>query len=450
MPGGRKALVAGFMEPTEPFRLSSRGWIIATIVLVLALLPSLLLPIGPDEGIFLSSGRKILQGAIHYRDIIDVKPPAIYYIYAAAVALFGTSDIGLHIFDLLLQGLTLWWIIALARRVTANDLTAIGAAFWYAILYSGMRLGCEMQSESYCGLLTIPIICLLLYRRTAMGFFAVGLLVGGLVMLKFTLGAVLGVVILNEWIFHRRGGGMLKHLAATAAGLGTVLGLFLLYLIAFGALPGFLQVQQFISGYGRVENASPVRWAAAFAAWVPPYLLRHYSLLFLLVVPLGLVAAFRRGAEHAPSEDIEYFLRFCALAFILLFGTVSLEGRYYVYHFSRLYPFTAVLATFGAPPLLRWMRERTLRFRWGSVAASSALVVLLALSPLSRYVWQLIPAAHAVAHGEMSLGAIYDGWGHVYPRAELKEMGTMIRQRRHPGDEMFAASTFASPAASFG
>jgi hypothetical protein len=434
---------AALTDPTERYILSRRGRIIASILLLLALLPPLFLPIGPDEAIFLASGRKILQGAIHYRDIIDVKPPAIYYIYAAAVALFGTSDIGIHLFDLLLQALTLWWIVALVRRVTANDLTAVGAAFWYAILYSGMRFGCEMQSESYCGLLAIPIIWLLLYRRTFAGFFAVGVLVGGLLMLKFTLGALLVAAIVSEWTFHRREGTLIAHLAAMGAGLAAVAGLFLLYLVALDALPGFLQVQQFIGGYGRIESASPARWVEAFIAWAPPYFARHYSLLFLLAVPLGLAAAFRRGAEHAPSEDVEYLLRFSALAFILLFGTVALEGRYYVYHFSRLYPFAAILGTFGIALLLRWMRRFSLRSRSARGAVYIAIPILLILSPLSRYIWQSLPVARSIAHGRLDLGAIHDDWGRLYPRAELKRIGAMIRERRHPGDELFASSTVA-------
>ncbi len=452
--GGPGAVLEALGAPFSPYALSRTGWIIASLLIVVALLPPLFLPIGPDEGIFLSSARKILQGAIHYRDIIDVKPPAIYYFYAAVVSIAGSSDLALHLADLLLQGITCWGIIALLRRATGNHPVAALAALWYAILYSGMRLGCEMQSESYCGLIAMPILWFLLYRRTMSGFFLVGLLAGVLTMFKFTLGAILLPVIVCEWIDRRRQLSLLaREYMAIAAGLVVVMGLFLLYLIGFDAARGFAEVQQFIGGYAMVENASAGRWAAAFATWVPPYILRHYSLLFIITLALGIVAAFRNVPANGPAEvaaggsrEARYLLRFCAIAFLVFFATVSMEGRYYVYHFSRLYPFAAILGTFGGAFLLRWLRSVASRSRAGRIGALVALAILLLLSPINRYVWQLIPMGHAIAQGTFTLEAIYDQWGHVYPRAELKAMGDTIRSRREPGDHLFAASTFAGVA----
>jgi|GEM_PF-1209386 len=447
---GPDRLRRALADPAHPCHLSVTGWVIAACIVLLALLPPLFLPLGPDEAIFAASGEKILQGAIHYRDIIDVKPPAIYYLYAAVVAIAGRSDFGLHLADLLLQGITCWLIIALLRRATGNDPAAALAAFWYAILYSGMRIGCEMQTESYCGLIVMPMLWLLLYRRRVSGFFLVGLLAGVLTMLKFTLGAILLPVIVCEWIDRRDQLPLLaRGLMAIAAGFLAVMALFALYLVAFDATGGFFEVQQFINGYARVESASASRWAITFIESVPSYLLRHYSLLFLITLPLGIAAAFRSRPAGGPadgSRGVRYLLRFCAIAILIYFATVAMEGRYYVYHFSRLYPFAAILGTFGCAPLLRWLRDLAMRSGAMRVGAAIAIMILLLLSPINRYLWQLIPAGRAIAQGEISLDAIYDQWGSLYPRAELKEIGDMIRSRRKPGDHLFAASTFAGVA----
>src|SRR5947208_15925589 len=51
--------------------------------------PSILQPIGVDQGIFLTSGWAMTRGLVLYRDVWDQKPPGIHLTYAAAVALFG-------------------------------------------------------------------------------------------------------------------------------------------------------------------------------------------------------------------------------------------------------------------------------------------------------------------------------------------------------------------------
>src|ERR1043166_2581740 len=50
------------------------------------LAPSLWYPFGRDQGVFAYAGRVILRGGWPYRDVWDLKPPGIYYTYAAMLA----------------------------------------------------------------------------------------------------------------------------------------------------------------------------------------------------------------------------------------------------------------------------------------------------------------------------------------------------------------------------
>ena len=61
---------------------------IVSAVTLLAL-PTLTYPLGRDQGDFATIGRGILDGRIPYVDLWNPKPPAVFYVYALAMSLFG-------------------------------------------------------------------------------------------------------------------------------------------------------------------------------------------------------------------------------------------------------------------------------------------------------------------------------------------------------------------------
>src|SRR4051812_17755127 len=115
LPPRQQLSFADRLNPLRPFTLSLRGWIISTVLIAIPLLLTLTFPLGPDNGLFFVAGQKILQGAIHYRDIVDIKPPLIYYLYAAGIWLFGNTALSVHILDVILQAATCYGLIRLVR-----------------------------------------------------------------------------------------------------------------------------------------------------------------------------------------------------------------------------------------------------------------------------------------------------------------------------------------------
>jgi hypothetical protein len=78
--------------------------IIILIVVLIVLLPisSLNMPfVRRDSGVFLYSGWRILNGEVPYRDIWDNKPPVIFYINAAGLAISGGSRWGVWLIELI-------------------------------------------------------------------------------------------------------------------------------------------------------------------------------------------------------------------------------------------------------------------------------------------------------------------------------------------------------------
>src|ERR687892_1902970 len=61
--------------------------------LLLLRLPSLVQPMGADQGLYAYVGERILDGELPYRDAWDQKPPAIHYTYAALGAVLPPTGL---------------------------------------------------------------------------------------------------------------------------------------------------------------------------------------------------------------------------------------------------------------------------------------------------------------------------------------------------------------------
>lgn len=427
--------------------ISRTGWWIISAAIALLLLPTLFYPIGPDQGMFLLGGEKILRGAIHYRDIVDVKPPLIYYIYAGIAALFGTAEISIRIFDLLLQTATVLVIVRLVRRATGNDRWAAGAGICYALLYLMQEYQSTAQVESFVGLLGLGMLFLLLYARNGWSYLAVGILSALLFLLKFTLGIMLVVALAGELvIFGERLRTALRNGGIMIAGFLIVAGGFLLWLSASDALHGFLLMQQFTTGYVRTQVPSLGGWLKNLFETLPLHASDFYSFLLLALTIVGIARTLPlRSSEGLPLDrpDAIRLARLCVLAFLLLMATLTIEGKYYSYHFIRLYPFGAILVPLGAMPLLRGMARRPLMRGYGHFTTAGLAAIALLLSPLPRAAWHLAPMALRLTKGMAGVDGYYatdDGES----RAELKQVGATVRRNLGPGEHLFAVAATGS------
>jgi hypothetical protein len=441
--------IAGRFDPLQPRRFSALGWTITAIVIAVILLPAMFYPLGPDEGLFFVSGQKMLNGAIHYRDIIDIKPPLIYYLYAASIAMFGPTSLSIHILDVFLQMLTCLMILLLVRRVGGNDLWGSVAGISYAMLYFALNYGNVAQPESYAGLLGLPMIWLALFHRTRGGFFLIGLLGGVLFLLKFSMLALLGVLAVAEVVvFSDNTWRVARNWALMAAGFGIMFGLLGLYLFAFNAYDDFLLMQQFTSGYVRIQWPSKAEWLRSVVKHVPAFLNDSYSVLMFLGTVVGISVAVplrpEQGEHLDTAPNIQRLLRICAILFLVLAFTVAIEGKFLPYHFSRFYSFGAILAAFGMLHAIRsFLHVRSLdRFSWFGIAI--IVPILIFFSPLPRYLWH----GTGVVINTINDPAAYDkyysylaGSDTILTFTAMREVGSYLRQHRRPEDQVLLATS---------
>src|SRR6266567_2221697 len=90
-------------------------------------------PLERDEGEYAYAGQLMLQGIPPYELAYNMKFPGTYLAYAAIMALFGQTIVGIHLGLLLINAATILLIFLLGRRLI-NSIAGIAAAMTYAVL----------------------------------------------------------------------------------------------------------------------------------------------------------------------------------------------------------------------------------------------------------------------------------------------------------------------------
>ncbi len=129
--------------------------LIALIVIItLIAAPTITYPLGRDQGEFATIARGILDGRIPYVDLWNPKPPAIFYVYAAAMRLFGRTSEALRVIDLLIFppiAATLYWI---GKRL-ANVRVGLWAALLFGVFYFSETFWTLTQND---GIVLLPMV----------------------------------------------------------------------------------------------------------------------------------------------------------------------------------------------------------------------------------------------------------------------------------------------------
>jgi hypothetical protein len=350
--------------------------VFAGIVIVgFARLPA---PFTGDQALNMLMGRVIANGGAPYVDLWDLKHPGIFLFFAAGGAIFGFTEMGIHLFELL-------WMLALAvavrltagmflrSRVAAAMAPALTVGFYYAVA-TDVHL---TQTEGIVGL---PLLSSLVFAAAAVRrgssrpvalSFASGLSAGLVALFKvpyIVLPMIFWALALVE---SRRAQGVEIRQTMRRLALPTVGGL----LIPLTATAAYL-AQRGALGVAWWTFVVFPRQAAAETP-VDLQLLRDGTVWFARTfsVPLALAAV---GAADRLRRGWD-FLTLALVAWIVV-GALLIWAQvigWWSYHYLLLFVPIGLLAAHGAETLLTAARERGLVRR--RVAASAVLLVLTLL-----------------------------------------------------------------------
>jgi hypothetical protein len=164
-------------------------------------LPSLVQPMGADQGLYAYVGERILEGDVPYRDAWDQKPPAIHYTYALMRAVWpGDSVVAAA--DLIAAGVAAWLLYRLGTVFAGT--AAGGVAGLVFLLLSnptftrlaGVRL--RAQCETFIAVsVTAALLLIVLPRgaRMAVRMISAGALLGLAFAYKYNAGIYVLVAV---------------------------------------------------------------------------------------------------------------------------------------------------------------------------------------------------------------------------------------------------------------
>ena len=110
-------------------------WLLVPVLFVfLRVLPNITYPIGRDQASFLVIGESLLRGQRLYRDLWDIKPPGIFFLYAVLAKLFGHVMWSVGLVDivwLLLISCCIFWFVERYLGTVAAAIAMVVNAEWH-------------------------------------------------------------------------------------------------------------------------------------------------------------------------------------------------------------------------------------------------------------------------------------------------------------------------------
>jgi hypothetical protein len=222
--------------------MTSRLFLALACALVIVRMPSLVQPMGADQGLYAYVGERILAGELPYVDAWDQKPPAVHFTYAALRAVWPHDSV-VAAADLAAAILVAWLLLQLGS-VLARPVTGQAAALVFLFLSNPAfaRLGgvaVRAQAETFIAVLITGAYLLLLRPGGSPWRLAAGGVLFGLAFtFKYNMAvyALAGAVML--FVARRRPDpSPIGALAFMALGALIPIAVMLAFFAARGALP---------------------------------------------------------------------------------------------------------------------------------------------------------------------------------------------------------------------
>ena len=351
-------------------------------VAALTLLP---LPFTGDQALYLDYGRRLARGAVLYRDVWDVKQPAIFWFNTGAGSLFGFNEVAVHLAE------AVWWIggAVLAQRAWRARLDSRVAEAAVPLLTAGVLLASARmidigQVEQLVGLPLLASWWLVQHpdpdgARGRGRLAAAGALAAVVALFKHLyLPIAVAFLVLAALRLAVRAGRAraLRAAAWWAAGLALALAPFAVQVVATGQVHRVWWT--FVTATGQMRALAP-----------PPFgrLVRSLAHLGVVALPLVALAAigWRRAwhpVRRAGTVDM--------VAWIGIGGAALAVQLWWTYQQLLVIVPLGLLASHGVDELAeRWAGARRARLAAGVVA----LALLASVAPLAGRI------VHLARHG---------------------------------------------------
>jgi 4-amino-4-deoxy-L-arabinose transferase-like glycosyltransferase len=400
-----------------------------TIILAISLVvivatvrvPLLSIPLERDEGEYAYIAWRLGHNELPYRDWVDQKPPAVFYVYRFALNLPFEPVRAIHFVGLLFAAASTCALFFLGLRFMDRFWAWLGAALFGVLCADPLVQGTAANTELF-------MLCPLILSQIAfftgvakcqrnISFMALaGALTGIACMFKqvaivnwFLLAALYPIFAREE----KRWRGAISFAAWSAIGLLAVLGLVLVYFWWHGGLHEFIDnvFTHNLEYVGAVETSARLEYS-----WGTLTMLARTQTIAWAFAALGLIALLK-SARAKWSIFLAGWLITSAIG-------VSASGYFFPHYFQQLLPPLALAASAGAERLAA-VKLWKLIPAWGRRAALTLLLIILPVITLWPFLFTYTPAE--------AVRKIYPG--NFF--AEMPEFARRIETVTPPGRSVF-------------
>jgi 4-amino-4-deoxy-L-arabinose transferase-like glycosyltransferase len=341
-----------------------------------------------DEGQYLLISKKMLDGWVPYRDIIDDKPLGLYLMLMPAVLLCGTDIVKIRLYGALIAGLGAFLVFLLGEKLKNR---AVGWISAFAYIFIGAYpaiSGYDLITEPIANLFIVALFYILISRKkTYSDFFLIGILAALSCSVRQTCIFVFAPLIF-DLAYSSQKMDKKKMAAAVLGGIGVIAIPVLLYLTLNSALWDAI----YWCGYANVRFWRSVGIEDRIA---------DFSAFSVFVYPLLLFAAVTLWSMTREKKLVWLWL---------LSGLVMVQIGWTFHNYFLLAPPLSVLAALGATELYKLSCGKgrladAYRGVFILLSASTALILFFELSTIAalessmeHYNKQWVVSEYIVSH----------------------------------------------------
>ena len=410
-----------------PPRLN-RTFLALACVLLIVRLPSLVQPMGADQGLYAYVGDRIAAGDLPYRDAWDQKPPAIHYTYAMLRSIWP-RDAVVPAADLALAALAAVMLSGLGMVLAGRNIGHAAALLYLTLSDPSFQrlsgVAVRAQCESFIAVAVTGAFLLLARARDKprpFRFFGAGLLFGGAIAFKYNAAAYLGAAVITLWAWR---GLTVRGLLQLAAGVSV---LPMIYVVVF-ALPGALpDLYDATITYNLRYSGETYSGPLHFATYLMTFPVQHARVDALWLLGGAGCAVLLAAAV----KDREHIVPVAWVAAACLVIAVN-GSRGLPQYFVQAQPALALAAAWGGSLLVA-------RNRWLNLVAAALAVVAVARVNEFPKLAQNIAHDAAYALGQMSREEHLSRYGEPerrkYSAIAMAQLADVIRDSTSPDDRI--------------
>jgi hypothetical protein len=366
-------------------------WFIGSLIL---LLPTLFFPLNRDQSQFIQAARALNAGGKIFVDFIDLKPPAMYYIYWFFREIVGENVFGFHLLDISIVMITLFLLFRLIKKYSESSAVAGLTILIYSALYTSLGYHGVFQPAMFAGLATVSVLSLHLYAKEITGSkkilvqIVTALIIGLVTGIKYTYGILLFATITDYFLLSGIGAKTkIKFALLTCSVALAGFALTFLPLLDQEVYRGFLNISSVLSSYAGRPEWSPellkqllVLFAEVFAD--------KYSALISIAAGIS-IAMYLLNSKHDSEKSKNFTGTLILFGAFLLFSAVF-EKKLYTYHFVRLFPIFTFLAATTIVSFFRYILKHKNEFsRLDKILILMLIGSGVMFSPIVRFAYRV-------------------------------------------------------------